>query len=109
MENTYIINDVLSQVINNFDFAYMLIINVLTYMIIKIIDYFNGDKKVNTWLKRVILCVSIIIIATIYVLTGYENKIILLNSTIIAPVFWSWILKPILKKLGIDYKQESKE
>ena len=32
-------------ILSNFDFGFMFIVNVLTYIIIKVIDYFNGDRK----------------------------------------------------------------
>lgn len=96
---------VIDKIINNFDFAYMFIVNVLTYIIIKIVDYVNGDAKVPTWLKRVILLVSIVVVTAIYLALDYDNKIVLLNSAIFAPIFWSWILRPIFMKFGIGYKQ----
>ena len=69
---------VIDKIINNFDFAYMFIVNVLTYIIIKIVDYVNGDAKVPTWTKRLILIISIIVVST---------------------------MRPIFIKLGIGYKQ----
>lgn len=93
---------------NNFNFSFMLLVNLMTYMIIKVIDYLNSDKAVTRVQKRVILVVSIIILATAYIISGYENKIILINSSIAAPVFWSWVLKPICVKFNIDYKQIDK-
>ena len=27
-----------------------------------------------------------------------------INSAVLAPVFWSWAVNPILKKLGVGYK-----
>lgn len=100
----YIIQ-VINQIINNFDFSYMFIVNVLTYIIIKIIDYLNGDTKVHIFIKRLCLLISIIFVAIIYKIINYDNNIILINSAILAPVFWSWILKPICIKFGIDYKK----
>ena len=97
----YIINNILS----NFDFRYMLSVNVLTYIIIKVIDELNKEKKVSTLIKRVVLIISIILISIVYKLIGYDNNIELVNSAILAPVFWSWIAKPICSKLGINYKQ----
>ena len=97
----YIINNILS----NFDFRYMLSVNVLTYIIIKVIDELNKEKKVSTLIKRVVLVISIILISIVYKLIGYDNNIELVNSAILAPVFWSWIAKPICSKLGINYKQ----
>jgi hypothetical protein len=35
----------------------------------------------------------------------YENIIKLINSSIAAPLIWSWILRPIIIKLNLGYKQ----
>ena len=98
-------SQIINQIINNFDFVYMLVINLLTYLIIKSIDSINGDKKVSTWIKRLVLLFSIIVVYLYYIINDYPNNIILINSTIAAPVFWSWVLKPLCKKFNIDYKQ----
>lgn len=95
---------ILKQILNNFDFAYMFIINVLTYIIIKMVDYINGERKVPTWQKRVILIIATIIVTSVYLVANYPDIIILVNSAILAPVFWSWVLRPIFKKLGVGYK-----
>lgn len=99
------ISQIINQIINNFDFSYMFIVNVLTYIIIKIIDCLNGNTKVHKFVKRICLLVSIIFVAIIYKLINYDSNIVLINSAILAPVFWSWILKPICIKFGIDYKK----
>ena len=98
------IDVIVNGILSNFDFGFMFIVNVLTYIIIKVIDYFNGDNKVPTWQKRCVLVISIVAMATIYIAAGYDNAIMLVNSAILAPVFWSWAVSPILKKLGIGYK-----
>ncbi len=100
-----LIEKLTNLIIENFDFSYMITINVLTYIVIKLLDYFNKQKKVKTNIKRIVLVISIIIITTAYVLTGYENYTILINSAICSPVFYSWVLRPILIKLNIGYKQ----
>lgn len=100
-----IIEDILSQITANFDFGYMLTINVFTYLVIKILDEINGNKVITTWHKRIVLLVSAAIVAVTYKLGGYDNNIVLINSTILAPVFWSWIARPILVKFGLDYKK----
>ena len=102
------ITDIINQIISNFDFTYMFMINFVTYNTIKIIDEFNGNKKVKTWIKRLVLVVSIICITIIYKLTGYDNNLILINSAILSPVFYSWVLKPILIKFDIGYKKFDK-
>lgn len=98
------IDVIVDGILSNFDFGFMFIVNVLTYIIIKSIDYFNGDNKVPTWQKRCVLVISIFTMAMIYIVSGYDNTIMLVNSAILAPVFWSWVVSPILKKLGIGYK-----
>lgn len=98
------IDVIVDGILSNFDFGFMFIVNVLTYIIIKTIDYFNGDNKVPTWQKRCVLVISIFTMAMIYIASGYDNTIMLVNSAVLAPVFWSWVVSPILKKLGIGYK-----
>ncbi len=98
------IDVIVDGILSNFDFGFMFIVNVLTYIIIKVIDYFNGDNKVPTWQKRCVLVISIATMAGIYIAAGYDNAIMLVNSAILAPVFWSWVVSPILKKFGVGYK-----
>lgn len=98
------IDVIVDGILSNFDFGFMFIVNVLTYIIIKVIDYFNGDNKVPTWQKRCVLVISIAAMIGIYITAGYDNTIMLVNSAVLAPVFWSWVVSPILKKLGVGYK-----
>ena len=97
------INQVLNTTIESFDFSFCLIVNILTYTIIKFIDSVNGTNKVTTWIKRVIMLCSVILISIGYYITGTDTKLII-NSAILAPVSWSWIFKPICKYFNIDYK-----
>lgn len=83
----------------------MITINVLTYIIIKGLDYLNKDKSVNTITKRIVLVISIIIVTVGYILTDYQDYTVLINSAICAPVFYSWVLRPILIKCNIGYKK----
>lgn len=98
------IDVIVDCILSNFDFGFMFIVNVLTYIIIKVIDYFNGDNKVPTWQKRCVLVISIAAMIGIYITADYDNTIMLVNSAVLAPVFWSWVVSPILKKLGVGYK-----
>lgn len=99
---------IFEQIVNQFDFAYMLAVNILTYIVIKIVDNFNGDDKVPLLQKRIILILSIAIVTSIYFVFDYSNKIILINSAIATPVSWSWIFKPWFEKIGIGYKNKDK-
>lgn len=99
-------NSIIQQIIANFDAAYMLAINILTYLAIKLHDNINGAKQVSMWMKRVYLLISIIIVTILYILFTDIPRNILINSAIAAPVFWSWVLKPIVSKTKFDYKKD---
>ena len=101
------LEDIINRIFENFDFSYMLVINILTYIIIKVIDYANGEKILSTLMKRVCLCCSILLVSIIYWVIGYENYTCLVNSAIASPVFYSWCLKPILKHYKIGYNDLS--
>lgn len=102
MEQTLI-----KQVFDSFDIIYILMINIVTYFLIKIADYFNGDKKVPVLTKRIFLVLATIIMFYIYKYNNYDDALKLINSSIAAPVIWTWILKPIINKLKIGYKQDN--
>lgn len=97
----------LSQLIDltlqSFDFGFCIVVNILTYLIIKIIDS-KKNKSLTKWQKRLVLLGAILILSIIYYFIGSDLKLIV-NSSILAPVFWSWIAKPICDKLGIDYRK----
>lgn len=97
---------IINQLISNFDFALMLIINIITYFVIKIIDEANGDKQPTTWQKRIVFLIIAIIVGIVYKVTTNIPVDIIINSCIIAPVAWSWLAKPIAGKFGIDYKKD---
>lgn len=101
------IGDIVNRILENFDFSYMFTINILTYLMIKVIDYANPNKILSRFMKRVCLCCSILLMSIIYWVLGYENYIILVNSAIASPVFYSWCLKPILKFYKIGYNDLS--
>ena len=97
------ISQIINTTIESFDFSFCISVNILTYFIIKLIDELNGSRKVATWTKRSVMLISGIIISIAYYVTGSNLKLII-NSAILAPVFWSWIIKPICKYFKIDYK-----
>ena len=97
---------IVDLLIGSFDFGYMFSVNVLTYIVIKVIDALNGDKVVPSWLKRTIAAIcGIAIGAIIVIFNGYTN--ILLYSFILSLVSWDTLFKPILTRLkGAYYKRK---
>lgn len=95
----YILNAV-NTTLANFDFSYCISVNILTYLIIKLFNkYLLSVTK-----KRIVLVGAIILLASIWLITGTDIKVIV-NSAILAPVSWSWLFKPMLAKCGLDYKK----
>ena len=97
-----IINNVIETTLNSFDFSFCISVNILTYIIVTSINSYK-HININVWYKRIILCISILIVSAIYYSSNTDVKLIL-NSAILSPVFWSWIMKPICKKFKVDYK-----
>ena len=100
------ISQIVNTTIESFDFAFCIIVNVLTYLIIRLINDRNGHKDLTTWSKRLVLLLVILSIGVLYYLLGNDTRTIL-NSAILAPVFWSWIGKPICDKLNIGYRKDN--
>lgn len=99
-------NGIINNIIGNFDWAYMLSVNVLTYIITKLID--TGVKfKTPSWIKKLVTLFSVIFVAGCYYLIDKTLSLrILLNSAILAPVAWDFVFKPILNKFNADYKNK---
>lgn len=100
------INSIFDVILNNFDLGFCISVNILTYLIVKFIEDINPKKVISVLYKRIILIGCVILIAGFYFYYTEISKGIILNSSILAPVFWSWIMKPVCKKLGIDYNKE---
>ena len=97
-----IINQIIQQVINSFDFTYCVVVNALTYILVTVLIYLCQSNVTRT-IRKLVLPFSIVVVSTIYYAIGVDAKLII-NSSILAPISWTWIIKPILSKLGYDYK-----
>ena len=102
-----VISTIINNTISSFDFPFCIAVNIATYITIKLIDEINGYRKVATWTKRCVMLIVVIVIGIAYYNTGSNPKLII-NSAILAPVFWSWIGKPICDKLNIGYNAKLK-
>lgn len=98
-----LINQILQIIINSFDVAYCLVVNFLTYILISSITTIIHKQITRVW-KRVILCISIVIVSIAYINFSSIDIRVLINSIILAPISWSWVFKPIAKQMNWDYK-----
>ena len=103
------LEEFIKELLSHFDFAYMLAVNVLTYLLIKGIDSVNGDKAVSTAVKRLIAVLVGAGIGAITVKLGSEPTTIV-YSFILSLVSWDIVFKPILNKLNdkINYKKDTR-
>lgn len=91
--------------LNSFDFGYMIAINILAYLAIKIVDELNGKKKVPAWQKRLVTFLSGIIITAVLYFIGEAMTTVYLYSFIASMVSWDVIFKPLIKNFKhLDYK-----
>lgn len=102
-----IITEIIQSILSSFDFTFCLIVNLATYFVVQGLT--ACKLKLGTWAKRGILVLIILLMGVLYKVTNADDIRVLINSAILAPVSWSWIFKPILHWLGLDYKKEDKE
>lgn len=100
--------DFVKDVLSRFDFAYMFVVNLVTYLVIKMVDELNGDKTVPTWGKRTIAVTLGFILGIVACVLGADRTVIF-YSFFVSLVSWDTVFKPILKILGdkIDYRKEA--
>ena len=98
-----LINQILQTIINSFDVAYCLVVNLLTYILISSIISVIHKQITRVW-KRVILCISIVIVSIAYINFGSIDIRVLINSIIVAPIIFIWLFKPIANRMNWDYK-----
>lgn len=96
-----IISNIIQTTLSSFDFAYCITVNILTYLIITILA--KKEKPLVKWGKRVVLIINVIILGIVWYIATKDIRLVL-NSAILAPVFWSWIMKPICQYFKLDYK-----
>ncbi len=93
----------LEQLISNYNFNLILSINIISYLIIQLLH------KIMFTPKGIKILITILVSIAAGILYHFISDIsteVLINSVILAPLAWDWVFKPILNKIGIDYKEE---
>lgn len=96
-----IISNVIQTTLASFDFAYCITVNILTYLIITTLA--KKDKPLAKWGKRLVLIIAVLVLGAAWYIATKDIRLVL-NSAILAPVFWSWVMKPICQYFKLDYK-----
>lgn len=93
----------LSQLISNYNFTFIHSINIISYLIIQLFSKKTFTKK---QFKILITIIVSIVMGIIYHFITDISTETLINSAIFAPLAWDWVFKPIFNKLKIDYKDK---
>lgn len=93
----------LSQLISNYNFNLILSINIISYLIIQLLHKIMFTPK---GIKILITIIVSIAMAILYHFISDISTEVLINSAILAPLAWDWVFKPVLNKIGIDYKED---
>ena len=102
------IEEFVKDILTHFDWAYMIVVNVFTYLLIKGVDWANGDKALSKWQKWALSIVSGLIIGiSVYYMGG--DKVTLFYSFFVSLFSWDWVFSPIIKKIGFGYKNTDKK
>lgn len=98
---------IINLIVNSFDFGYMFSVNVLAYLLIKVLDTMNGKKVVPVWQKRLIAVLAGVVLGVIIIIfQGFSVQI--LYSFILSLISWDVLFKPLLKKFkNLDYFKEN--
>lgn len=97
------IETLFTQLISNYDFNLIFSINIISYLIIQLLHKIMFTPK---GIKIFITILVSIIMGILYHFISDNSAEVLVNSIILAPLSWDWVFKPILNKLGIDYKND---
>lgn len=88
-----------------FSLEFMFAVIMGTYFVIKIIDFFNGDKVIPTWVKRVVtFSVGVLAFVVFKMFTGVSVEC-LIASFFAAVFIYDVAIKIIIKKFNIDYRK----
>lgn len=93
-----------SKLFEVFSVEYMFTVIMASYLIIKAVDSFNGEKSVPTWVKRTITFV--VGAASFVVFKQYTDVTVqcLIASYFSAVFVYDTAIKFIIKKFDLDYK-----
>ena len=94
-----------TKIFEVFSLEYMLSVVLASYFVIKIVDYFNGEKIVPTWGKRTITCIIGGMLFFVFIKYTDTKSESLIASFFAAIFMYDAAIKELLKKLNIEYRK----
>lgn len=96
--------EILKGFFDNVDWIFLIQINIVSYVCIKLIDDANGDKIVPSWLKTTITFIAAIVINMFE--PSDADKFI--TTVILSLISWDYIFKPVINKLDSNLLYKKK-
>ena len=100
-------DEILIKVTEVLSLEYMTVVVIASYFAIKVIDRFNGDKPVESWVKRLVTCLVGVIMFKAFRMYSDVTFQSLVASFFAAVFFYDSAIKGLMKKFGIDYKNKN--
>lgn len=95
---------IIEKIFEVLSLEYMFSVIVATYLVLKVVDFVNGDRVIPTWLKRVCTCVVGAVLFVVFV-RFTDTSIQCLTASFFAAIFvYDTAIKALIKKLNLDYK-----
>lgn len=93
------------KLLDIFSLEYMFSVIVASYLVIKLVDALNGEKVVPTWLKRLITCLVGAVFFVVFAKFTDVTVQCLMASFFSAVFVYDTVIKAIIKKFNIDYRE----
>lgn len=99
----------MEQIITRFfdmiNVGYFVSVILLSYLLIKVVDFFNKEKNIPTWVKRVITFMVGIALFFVFKYFGKTTFEELFTSYLLALFVYDAAIKLLIEKLHIEYKK----
>lgn len=102
------LDKIFDALMGGFNFPLMLTINIMTYLVIKTLDYANGKKVLATWEKRISAVLCGFLFSSVSYFNGMDANVCV-YTCVMSLISWDVIFKPIIKRIfggSADYFKE---
>ena len=106
---TNFIDTIISTLETYISVPFIISVNLLTYLIIKIGEYFDKHKVYSLMEKRIAVLVTTIILFALFLAFHVSTLEVLFLSAILSPFTYAYVIKRLFSILGIKVYRKSDE
>lgn len=101
-----ILSTIIDSISNFISIPFIISVNIIAYTLIKNIELWNKDKVLTKIQKKgMVFAVNILTMAAFMLLNPSTTFDILLLSGLLTPYTYNYVMKNLLKTLGIEYNK----